>query len=184
VKNPWTKLSSKVVYQNPWITVREDQVLKPNGEPGIYGVVEPRIATGVVAMTEKQEIYLVGQYRYPMDLYSWEIPEGGTEVGEDPLVAIKRELKEEAGITAKNWKQLGHELHLSNCFTNERAYLYLATDLEEGMSSPEDTEVLTVKKMPISQVFSMIQKGEIFDAMTVMGVMMVMSTLGKKGNFY
>jgi 8-oxo-dGTP pyrophosphatase MutT (NUDIX family) len=184
VDNPWKKVSSRVVYQNPWITVREDQVITPRGEPGIYGVVEPRLATGVVALTQDNQIYLVGQYRYPLDIYSWEIPEGGAEHGEDPLEAIKRELLEEAGVTAKSWKQIGHEIHLSNCFTNERAYLYLATDLEVGPSAPDATEVLQVRTVPLEEAFAMIQRGEITDAMTIMGVTMVVSSLGKTGSFF
>ena len=170
--NPWKKLSSKVIYKNPWITLREDEVIKPNGEPGIYGVVVPRIATGVVAISENKEIYLVGQYRYPTDVYSWEIPEGGAEEGEDPLDAIKRELKEEAGVTALHWETLGSEIHLSNCFTSERAFLYFATGLIEGKSAPEETEVLAVKKVPFQEALKMVERGEIFDAMTIMGILL------------
>ncbi|NDC38040.1 MAG: NUDIX hydrolase, partial [Proteobacteria bacterium] len=95
--NPWKTLSSKVMYQNPWISVREDQVIRPDGSPGIYGVVETKVATGVVALTPEHKVILVGQYRYPLQQYSWEIVEGGAEHGEDPFVAIQRELEEEVG---------------------------------------------------------------------------------------
>lgn len=169
-ENPWKTLSSKVVYSNPWITVREDAVITPSGTEGIYGVVEPRIATGVVALTETNEVYLVGQYRYATNIYSWELPEGGAELNEDPLTAIKRELKEEAGIIADNWKQLGSEIHLSNSFTNERAFLYMATGLHSVQNDPDDTEILQVKKVPFQDALKMIDSGEILDAMTMLGL--------------
>jgi len=102
-QNPWQTKSSRLVYENAWIRVREDQVTCPDGQPGIYGVVETRIATGVIALTPQHEIYLVGQFRYPTGEYSWEIIEGGTEDGEEPLAAAKRELQEEAGLVARTW---------------------------------------------------------------------------------
>jgi len=169
--NPWRTLSSRTVYKNPWITVREDQVLCPDGSPGIYGVVETRIATGVVALTEDNQIYLVGQYRYPLNQYSWEIPEGGTDGQEAPLVAIKRELKEEAGLEAAHWEQLGGEIHLSNCISSERAFLYLARGLTECASAPEHTEVLQVRRMPFRECLTMVERGEITDGMTIIAVL-------------
>ena len=168
--NPWRTKSSRIVYENPWIRVREDQVDRPDGSPGIYGVVETRIATGVVALTPDFEIYLVGQYRYPTNEYSWELPEGGTDPGEAPLDAIKRELQEEAGLTAVRWQQLGGEFHLSNCFSSERALVYLAQDLGEVASQPEATEVLTIRKIPLSECIAMVESGEIKDAITIVGI--------------
>jgi 8-oxo-dGTP pyrophosphatase MutT (NUDIX family) len=170
-RNPWTRLSSRVIYENPWITVREDQVLRPDGQPGIYGVVEPRIATGVIALTLENELYLVGQYRYPHDEYSWEIPEGGADPGEEPLAAIQRELREEAGLVAEHWEQLGGEIHLTNCYSNERGYLYVATGLTEVESEPDGTEELKVKKVPLDEVLAMIDRGEIKDAMTILALL-------------
>ena len=123
-ENPWKRLSSRVVYQNAWITVREDQVIRPDGKPGIYGVVETRIAAGVAAITENRELYLVGQFRYPTNEYSWEIIEGGTDGGESALSGAQRELKEEAGITAAHWEQLGGEIHLTNCHSSEIGVLF------------------------------------------------------------
>ena len=169
--NPWKKIDSKLIYENPWIRVREDSVIRPDGNPGIYGVVETRKATGVVALTEDNQVYLVGQFRYTMNQYSWEIPEGGAENGEEPLTAIKRELAEEAGITAEDWMSLGAEVHLSNCHSSERAYIFLARGIKEmGFNSPEGTEVLQVKKIPFKEAIKMIDNGDINDAITIIAL--------------
>src|ERR687889_405716 len=127
-KNPWLSVSSKRVYDNPWITVREDRVVRPDGESGIYGVVHYKnIAVGVLAI-EEDHVYLVGQYRYPLDRYSWEIPEGGCPEGEEPLAAARRELEEETGLRAEKWEKMC-EADLSNSVTDEVAVLFLATGL-------------------------------------------------------
>lgn len=146
-------------------------MLKPNGQPGIYGVVETRIATGVVALTEDNQIYLVGQYRYPTEMYSWEIPEGGSNPGEDPLDTIKRELREEAGIIADHWEQLGGEIHISNCISSERGMLYVARGLHQTETEHEDTEVLTIKKIPFSAALQMVDDGTIVDGMTIIALL-------------
>ena len=172
-KNPWQRWGSRVVYSNPWITVREDQVVSPGGKPGIYGVVETKIATGVVALTDSNEVFLVGQYRYPVEEYSWEIPEGGPEIGEDPLVAAQRELKEEAGVTAERWEPLGGEIHLSNCFTAERGFLYLARGLTVGESQPEHTEQLITRVVPFAECLAMVDRGEIKDSLTIIAILRV-----------
>ena len=176
--NPWKTLSSSIVYSNPWMRVREDNVIRPDGEPGIYGVVETRIATGVVALSELNEVYLVGQFRYPTEVYSWEIVEGGADEGEDPLAAAKRELKEEAGIIARDWDELGPEFHLSNCISSERGRLYLARDLELGEADPEGTEVLKLKKIPFIEALCMVDSGEIVDAVTIIGLLRAQRMLG------
>lgn len=170
-RNPWRRTSSRVVYDNPWIRVREDQVVRPDGEPGIYGVVSTRVATGVVALTEDRHIYLVGQWRYPLERYSWEIVEGGADEGEAPDDAIKRELREEAGLVAGRWQRLGAELHLSNCFTDEVALLYLAEDLEFVGDDPDETEELTIRKLPFDEAVRMVHDGEITDAMSVVAIL-------------
>lgn len=169
--NPWKRLGSRIVYSNPWITLREDEVINPNGGKGVYGVLEARVATGIVALTPELDIYLVGQYRYPTGMYSWEIIEGGTEPGEDPLIAAKRELQEEAGLIASSWKRLGGEVHLSNCFSAERAFLYLATDLKEVESTPDETEILQVRRVSFTEALNMLDSGEIVDAMSIMGIL-------------
>lgn len=169
--NRWQTLKTDTKYQNPWMTIREDQVIRPDGKPGIYGVVETKIAVGAVALTPAREVYLVGQYRYPTECYSWEIIEGGAEHGEDPLVAIQRELVEEAGLVARSWTPIGSTIHLSNCISNERALLYLARDLTEGQSAPEGTEVLAVEKKPLSDCVRMVEDGLITDAMSIIAIL-------------
>ncbi|MBN8548820.1 MAG: NUDIX hydrolase [Deltaproteobacteria bacterium] len=170
-QNPWKTLSSRKIYENPWIRVREDQVLRPDGSPGIYGVIEAKVATGVVALTEKREVYLVGQYRYPTKHYSWEIIEGGAEPNEAPLQAVKRELREEAGLEAGSWEALGSEVHLSNCFSAEVAYLYIARDLKVVPKQPDVTEVLDVRCVPFADALKMVDSGEIKDAMSIMALL-------------
>lgn len=179
--NPWKTLQSRVVYKNPWISVREDEVIQPDGAPGIYGVLDTRIANGIVALTPEREVYLVGQYRYPNDIYSWEIIEGGTDPGEEPLACAKRELKEEAGLVAKRWHPLGHEMHLSNCVTSEVGYLYIAEDLTEGEPEPDATEILQLKKIPFEDAVAMVESGEIVDALTIMGLLLAERWLAKNG---
>ena len=169
-ENPWKTLSSRTAYQNDWIRVREDQVIRPDGKEGIYGVVEARIATGALALTPAREVYLIGQFRYALEEYSWEIIEGGTEPGETPLEAAKRELREEAGLEAARWEALGGEITLSNCHSSERGYLYLAEELREVEAAPEGTEVLRRKKLPLGEVLDMAAAGEIKDAMTLIAL--------------
>ena len=169
--NPWKTLSTKEVYKNSWIRVREDQVIRPDGKPGIYGVVETRIATGVLALTDDNQVYLVGQYRYPLDEYSWEIIEGGSDPGETPLATIQRELREEAGLVAEDWEQLGGEFALSNCYSAERAYLFIARGLKEVGSNPDGTEVLKIKKVPFAELLRMVDRGEVKDAMTIVAAL-------------
>ena len=179
-ENPWKTLSTRTVYSNPWISVREDKVIRPDGKPGIYGVVETSIATGVVALTPQQEVYLVGQFRYTMNEYSWEIIEGGSAEGETALEAAKRELQEEAGLVAETWENLGAEVHLSNCFSSEIGRLFLASGLSQTQSSPEGTEQLEIQRLPLSRCLEMIANGEIKDAMSIIGLTRAAETLSKK----
>jgi 8-oxo-dGTP pyrophosphatase MutT (NUDIX family) len=169
-QNPWKTLDSELKYKNEWLQVREDQVIRPDGLEGIYGVVETRIATAVVALTPNYDVYLVGQYRYPTNIYSWEIIQGGSDPGEDPMETAKRELQEEAGLIAHKWKSLGHEIHLSNCISSEIGFIYVAQDLEETVATPEGTEVLQIKKVSMTEAMRMVHEGEIQDAMTIMGL--------------
>jgi 8-oxo-dGTP pyrophosphatase MutT (NUDIX family) len=169
-KNPWLTLSSKRVYDNPWITVREDRVVRPDGEPGIYGVVHYKnIAVGVLAI-EDDHLYLVGQYRYPLKRYSWEIPEGGCQEGEEPRCAAQRELREETGLDAARWQMLG-EAYLSNSVADEYAVWFLATGLVPGERRPEGTERLSLRRVPLREALTMALDGEITDALSLLALM-------------
>jgi len=170
-RNPWRTESSRVVYENPWIRVREDQVVTPRGTPGIYGVVETRAATGVVAVDDAGMVQLVGQYRYPHDEYSWEIVEGGANPGESPDAAIRRELREEAGLEAARWESLGAPVHLSNCLSNEVAYLFIARNLSRVERAPDETEELHLKRVSFWECLQMVDTGEIKDAMTIIAIL-------------
>src|SRR5205085_6615129 len=168
--NPWRTLSSSAVYDNPWIRVREDQVIRPDGAPGIYGVVHfKHVAVGVLPV-ERDEVYLVGQYRYTLDRYSWEIPEGGCAADEDHLSAAQRELAEETGLRAERWQRMG-EAHLSNSVSDERAIWFLATGLTQGPHQPEGTERLRVRRVPVLEALRMALNGEITDAISLLALM-------------
>ena len=174
--NPWRTVSSRVVYDNPWITVREDQVLRPDGAPGIYGVVHYKNkAIGVVPVDADGHIYLVGQYRYPLDAYSWEIPEGGCPQGEEPLAAAQRELREETGLEAAHWEILG-TAHLSNSVSDEEAIIYLATGLTQREAQPDGTEKLEYKRVTSAEALQMVLRGEITDVMSVLGIVRYCAT--------
>ena len=168
-ENPWEKVSTRVVYDNPWIRVREDEVVRPDGLPGIYGVVHfKNIAVGVLAL-EDGMLYLVGQYRYPLERYSWEIPEGGCPEGEEPLQTARRELAEETGLRASRWTRMG-EAHLSNSVSDEVAVWFLAEGLEQGEHRPEGTERLQVRRVSLKEAQRMVNAGEITDALSVLAI--------------
>ena len=170
MKNPWTTLTTKPQYENPWIQVIEHDVLKPNGSPGIYGVVRfKNLAIGVIPIHADGTTVLVGQYRYPLEAYSWEIPEGGGSRAVDPLESAKRELIEETGLSAAKWLRF-LELHLSNSVSDEQAINYLAWDLTEGVAQPDDTEQLAMRRVPFAEAVRMAMAGEITDAMAVAGL--------------
>ena len=168
-KNPWKTLSTKLIYKNKWIRLREDQVITPTGIKGIYSVVETFPALGIVPLTEDLETYLVGQYRYTLNKYSWEIPEGGGNPGESHLESAKRELLEETGLKAKKWKYL-ESLYTSNSVTNEIAYIFLAEKLTEGKAHPEHTEELQIKKVKFIEAYQMVLDAAIKDAMSIIGI--------------
>lgn len=169
--NPWVTKGTRLVYRNPWITVREDQVVRPDGKDGIYGVVEAKVATAVVALTAAREVVLVGQWRYATGTYSWELVEGGAERGEDPLAAARRELREEAGLEAAVWTPLGGEVHLTNSHSDERLLVWLATGLREVGAAPEGTELLQHRRVPFAEALRMVDRGEITDAPTIIGLL-------------
>jgi len=169
--NPWTTLGTRPIYENPWIAVREDRVVRPDGKPGIYGVVHfKNKAVGVLPVDADGHVWLVGQYRYPLGAYSWEIPEGGGPEGEDPAETALRELREETGLTAGRIEPLGRS-HLSNSVSDEVAYLFRATELSHGESDPEGTERLQVRRFDWPTAWAMVQNGQITDAMSVMALL-------------
>ena len=168
--NPWTTLESELKYDNPWIRVVEHQVLTPKRTPGIYGTVHfKHLATGVIPIDAEGCTYLVGQYRYVLDAYSWEMPEGGGKPGVPVLESVQRELLEETGFTAGHWLEL-MRLHLSNSVSDEVATCFLAWDLVPGAACPEDSEQLTVRRLPFREVAAMVWNGEITDAMSVAAI--------------
>jgi 8-oxo-dGTP pyrophosphatase MutT (NUDIX family) len=169
-KNPWVSLHSKTVYDNKWIRVTEDDVINPKGGPGIYGKVHfKNIAIGIIAIDEQEHIWLVGQYRYTLNAYSWEIPEGGCPLSENPLEGAKRELKEETGLVADEWKEL-FRMHLSNSVSDELAIIYLATGLIQEEAEPEDTEDLQLQKVSLNQAYEMTETGAITDSISVAAI--------------
>lgn len=171
--NPWQTLSSKQIYDNPWIRLTEHQVINPSGGSGIYGEVHfKNLAIGIIAIDTDDQIYLVGQYRYPLKAYSWELPEGGGPLTEEPLDAAKRELLEETGLVAQKWKEV-LRMHLSNSVSDELGVLYLASGFEQFAPQPEETEQLEVKKVPFEEVYQMVVNGEITDSLTVAGILRV-----------
>jgi 8-oxo-dGTP pyrophosphatase MutT (NUDIX family) len=176
--NPWKTLSTREVYDNPWIKIREDKVINPGGGNGIYGVVSfKNKAIGIVPVDEEGYTYLVGQYRYTLNEYSWEIPEGGGPLGIEPLESAKRELKEETGFSASTWTNLGR-LHTSNSVTDEEGYVFLAQGLSEGESEPEETEELAVRKIHLKEAVEMVMKGEITDGLAIIGILKAARFLG------
>jgi 8-oxo-dGTP pyrophosphatase MutT (NUDIX family) len=165
--------SRRVAYENAWITVWHDEVTRPDGSPGIYGVVHfDNLAAGVVAIDDADRIVLVGQHRYPLDEDSWEIPEGGVSASEGPLLGIQRELREETGLAATDWRELCR-LDLSNSVTDERAVLFVATGLTHGTAEPEPSEDLDIRWVPFAEALEMTLDGRIRDVLSVVAIQRV-----------
>ena len=165
---PWRIGAARAVYDNPWICVVDHQVTRPDGSPGQYGVVRfKNRAVGVLAIDDEGCTWLVGQHRFPLDAYSWELPEGGGPLAEDPLAAAKRELAEETGLTAGFWAPL-IEMDISNSVTDEVAVCYLACDLEEGPAHPDPAEALEIRRIPFRTLVDEVLAGRIRDSLTVL----------------
>ena len=156
------------IYDNPWIRVREDDVLRPDGSPGIYGTVHfKNLAVAVVPIDAQGRVILVGQHRYPFDRYFWELPEGGCPLGhEAPADAAARELREETGCSAARWDYLG-TIELSNSVSDEIGHLYLARDLSEGAQEFDPTEQIAIKRVDFAEAWRMAMEGEITESLTV-----------------
>ncbi len=168
---PWTVETEATVYDNPWITVTDCRVVRPNGAPGQYGVVHfKNLAVGVLPLLDDGTVRLVGQHRFPHDAYSWEVPEGGGKLSVDPRVSAERELAEETGFRARHWLEMG-AFDLSNSVTDERAVCFLAWGMEAGTPNPDGDEVLDHRTVRFSELHEMVLKGDIRDSMTIIMVL-------------
>ena len=171
-ENNWKTLTTNTVYENAWLELSHREVITPGGSNGIYGLVKfKNQAIGVLPIDDENNIYLVGQFRYAIDEYSWEIPEGGGKLGADPLIAAKRELKEETGLVANIWTSLGR-IHTSNSATNEEGFLFIAEELSQEEAEPEDTEVFQIKKISLKDAVEMVMRSEITDSLSVCAILM------------
>jgi 8-oxo-dGTP pyrophosphatase MutT (NUDIX family) len=170
-KNSWKTLKSELKFETPWIKVTKHDVLNPAGKPGIYGVVSfKNLAIGIIPLDKDLNTWLVGQWRYPLNKYSWEIIEGGGPHGVEPVESAKRELKEEAGLISKKYTELCR-IHTSNSVTDEYGIIYIAQELEETEAEPEESEDLQVKKVPFETAFQMVMNGEITDSLSMAGIL-------------
>lgn len=164
---PWQRISSECRYENPWLQVFHEDVITPGNTTGIYGRVHFKgTAIGIVPVDAEGFTYLVGQYRYTLDAYSWEIPMGGCPAGEKPLIAAKRELQEETGFSAAHWQEI-QTLHPSNSITDEKGLVFLATDLTAGEMALEASEDISVKRLPLNEAIEWALDGRITDAISV-----------------
>ncbi len=171
--NPWRRTGRSTVYANPWIAVHHDDVVRPDGAPGIYGVVAfQSAAVGVVALDDRGRVLLVGQWRYTLDRYSWEIPEGGVPLGTSLLEGAQRELREETGYRGGAWRELVR-FATSNSVTDEEGAIFVAQDLEPGPAEPDATEDLATAWVDLDQAIARIDSGEITDAISQIGLLRV-----------
>lgn len=170
-KNPWKTLKKELKFETPWISVTKHDVINPAGNPGLYGVVHfKNLAIGVLPLDKDYNTWLVGQWRYPLEMYSWEIIEGGGAHDVHPMESAKRELKEEAGITAGKYTELCR-MHTSNSATDEYCIIYLAQDLEIGDAEPEESEDLQIKKVSFAKAYEMVMNGEITDSLSMVAIL-------------
>lgn len=169
--NPWTFIDGHTAYESPWIKVSHHNVLNPAGNPGTYSIVHfKKWAIGILPLDKDNYTWIVGQYRYPLETYTWEIPEGGGDRDTDILESAKRELQEETGIIAKDW-ELVQQLQLSNSATDEIAFIYIARDLTFTDSNPDEDEALHVRKIHFDELYELVKKGEVTDSLTVAAVL-------------
>ena len=168
---PWTIQSTKTAYENPWIKVDHNEVTHPNGDPGIYGVVRfQNRAIGVLPIDDEGRVWLVGQHRFAFDAYSWELPEGGVPLSEDPLEGAKRELREETGFCADHWIEM-NRFQVSNSVTDEEGVCYLAYGLRAGEAMPDASEELQIKRIPFRDLLEHVMSGEFTDSLTIIMVL-------------
>jgi len=178
-KNPWIVKSKKIVYDNAWVQIQHHEVINPSGGDGIYGVVHfKNYAIGIIPIDENGYTWLVGQYRYPLDVYSWELPEGGGPLEDDPLESAKRELREEVGITANKWTKI-MDIHTSNSITDELGFVYVAQDLTFGETEHEEVEEIVIRKVHFNELVDMIMNGQITDSITIASVLKLQLLINK-----
>ncbi|MDB4973481.1 MAG: mismatch repair protein MutT [Myxococcaceae bacterium] len=173
MKNPWRTLDSREVYRGGWLSLREDRVIRPDGKEGLYSVVSPRgAAVKVVALDSQERVHLVGQFRYPTQFASWEIPGGAAEQGESPLEAARRELREEAGVEAEDWVQLGGRIQTNNSLMDEVGFLFLARRAwRAGGPELDAEEAIESRLLPFGEALAMADRGEIEDVMSIIGLL-------------
>lgn len=170
-QNPWKTKKINPIYENPWIKVEHHDVINPAGNEGIYGKVHfKNRALGIIPIDKNGNTWLIGQFRYTLNEYAWEIPMGGGPMNEDKLDSARRELKEETGLIAKKWIEI-MKIHTSNSVTDEVGFVFLAEDLTQGETEFEETEVLKIKKLPFSEVLDMVMKGEITDGISIASIL-------------
>ncbi|HEX4184041.1 MAG TPA: NUDIX hydrolase [Caulobacteraceae bacterium] len=163
----WSVRTARTVYENPWLVLRHYETFAPTGSPGIYGVVSfKNYAIAILPLHDNGEVTLVGQHRMPLADYSWELPEGGGPIGIDPLLSAQRELREEAGLVAADWRQV-LRFQLSNSITDERGFGFIATGLTTSEAEPDPTEALRLARVPFREALDLAVSGEMSDAMTV-----------------
>jgi ADP-ribose pyrophosphatase len=169
--DPWIVKSMTRAFENDWFCVDAHDVLRPDGKSGHYGVIRiRRLAVGVLPIEADGRVHLVGQWRFPLGRYSWEMPEGGAQPGEDAQLCAERELSEETGLSAGSLVKV-LEMDLSNSLTDERAVIFLATDLRHGQAQPEATEVLRRRHAHFMDIVARVADGRIRDALTVAAVL-------------
>lgn len=173
MENPWKTKKIKPIYENPWIKIEEHDVINPSGNNGIYGkVCFKNKAIGIIPMDENGNTWLVGQHRYALNEYSWEIPMGGSLNDQDILLGAQRELKEETGFSAEKWTLI-MRIHTSNSVTDEEGFVFLAEKLTPGETEFEETEKIIVLKLPFKEAIQKVMDGEITDSISIAGLLKV-----------